>query len=49
MNKITIAKMMKEFDAVVQGTPTENVEFWFARDIQEPLGYTRWENFVQAI
>jgi DNA-damage-inducible protein D len=25
------------------------VEFWFARDLQEPLGYARWENFLTAI
>lgn len=24
-------------------------EFWFARDLQEPLGYARWENFLTAI
>ena len=26
-----------------------NLEFWFARDLQEPLGYARWENFLTAI
>jgi DNA-damage-inducible protein D len=30
-------------------TPDEDIEFWFARDIMEPLGYARWENFQTAI
>jgi len=25
------------------------MEFWFARDLQKPLGYARWENFQTAI
>lgn len=27
----------------------DGVEFWYARDLMEPLGYARWENFVEAI
>lgn len=27
----------------------EQIEVWFARDLQEPLGYARWENFTMAI
>lgn len=27
----------------------EQVEVWFARNLQELLGYSRWENFVVAI
>lgn len=27
----------------------EDVEFWFARDLQHHLGYSRWENFKVAI
>lgn len=37
------------FDALSQTIPDENVEFWFARDLMEPLGYARWENFKTAI
>ncbi len=29
--------------------PQEGIEFWFARDLMEPLGYARWENFTTAI
>ncbi len=42
--------LQQQLDAVVQ-RPDEHseIEFWFARDLQNPLGYTRWENFLMAI
>lgn len=50
MNKELIFQMRSQFDALAQSHPeATNVEFWFARDLQEPLGYTRWENFLTAI
>lgn len=27
----------------------DGVEYWLARDIMKPLGYSRWENFYEAI
>lgn len=45
-----IQQMQSQFDALAQQVPGEdNVEFWFARDLQAPLGYARWENFLTAI
>lgn len=41
--------MQGQFDAIIHTVPDEGVEFWFARDLQEPLGYARWENFLTAI
>jgi DNA-damage-inducible protein D len=41
--------MQGRLDALAQTLPGENIEFWFARDLQEPLGYARWENFLTAI
>lgn len=41
--------MQKDFDALAKTIPEENVEFWFARDLMEALGYARWENFLTAI
>jgi DNA-damage-inducible protein D len=41
--------MQSQFDGLAQTVPGEDVEFWFARDLQEPLGYARWENFLTAI
>ena len=44
-----IQKLQSRFDALAQTVPDEEIEFWFARDLQEPLGYLRWENFMTAI
>lgn len=50
MNTDILLRMQAQFDALIQVSPQEPViEFWFARDLQEPLGYMRWENFLAAI
>ena len=50
MNKELIVQMQSQFDALAQSHPeATEVEFWFARDLQEPLGYARWENFLTPI
>jgi DNA-damage-inducible protein D len=50
MNKEIMLQMSSQFDELVRTHPdSSNVEFWFARDLQEPLGYARWENFLTAI
>ena len=50
MNTELIQRMQSNFDALAQSMPDdESIEFWFARDLQEPLGYVRWENFITAI
>ena len=41
--------MKSHFDTLAQTIPGEEIEFWFARDLQNPLGYSRWENFITAI
>jgi len=42
--------MQSQFDALARKvTDGQNIEFWFARDLQEPLGYARWENFLTAL
>lgn len=41
--------MQSRFDSLAKTLPDGNVEFWFARDLQVPLGYARWENFLTAI
>jgi len=47
MNADLIRHMQNNFDALVRIHPDNgDVEFWFARDLQEPLGYARWENFL---
>lgn len=50
MNKELILQMQGQFDALAQTHPeATDLEFWFARDLQEPLGYARWENFLTPI
>jgi len=28
---------------------TDEIEFWFARDLQRLFGYSKWENFLKVI
>ena len=41
--------LQHNLDVAVQRADAEGIEFWFARDLQAPLGYARWENFQTAI
>lgn len=41
--------LRKKFDETANIEPDNNIEYWFARDLQEHLGYARWENFLVAI
>jgi len=41
--------LLHNLEAAVQRADAEGIEFWFARDLQAPLGYARWENFQTAI
>lgn len=47
--KQQLQQLHLQFDALAQSVPDEDIEFWFARDLQNPLGYTRWENFFSVI
>lgn len=38
MQSGAIQLMKDRFDALSQRSPDDNVEFWFARDLMEPLG-----------
>ncbi len=50
MNTDFIQKMQTLFDSLAKQHPDdEGLEFWFARELQEPFGYARWENFLTAI
>jgi DNA-damage-inducible protein D len=48
-----IYQLKSVFDTVVHfinnDDDSEQVEVWFARELQELLGYARWENFTVAI
>ena len=49
MDKNTLRELHNQFDALSHTVPGENVEFWFARELQEPLGYAKWERFRDTI
>ncbi len=49
MESKSIQLMKSHFDALSHTSREEGVEFWFARDLMEPLGYARWENFQTSI
>lgn len=52
MDKLKINQYKSSFDAIahyIENEQKEQVEIWFARELQSVLGYARWENFVVAI
>lgn len=49
MSDAIVPQLTARFDELSQRLPDEGIEFWFARDLMEPLGYARWENFITAI
>lgn len=48
MDKQNLSLLKNQFDTIVHNTE-ENIEYWFARELQELLGYKRWENFETTI
>ena len=53
MDKQSIIQYKGAFDSIATYIESDNgqeqVEVWFARDLQKVLGYARWENFLTAI
>jgi DNA-damage-inducible protein D len=53
MDKQRIIQYKSDFDRIAHfinnEDDSEQVEVWFARELQTLLGYTRWENFIVAI
>lgn len=47
MKKEIITNQHRSFDSAIN--KSEEVEFWFARDLQKLLGYTQWRNFLLVI
>jgi DNA-damage-inducible protein D len=47
MKSELINELRTNFELVIQHT--EDVEFWFARDLQVLLGYAQWRNFIEVI
>ncbi|GAB1468648.1 DNA damage-inducible protein D [Candidatus Cloacimonadota bacterium] len=49
MNQLHILSIKSQLDKITQLIPDSMVEFWFARELMDPLGYQRWENFKLVI
>ena len=49
MDSKRIEQIKKQFDNTIQLIQEEKIEFWYARDLMKLLGYSRWENFENAI
>lgn len=49
MKKESITRLHADFERLVNTVPGSDVEFWYARDLQEQLGYKLWQNFVKVI
>lgn len=49
MKKEIIVKLHASFEELVQQDSETGMEYWLARDLQELLGYARWENFAKVI
>ena len=49
MDKKTIMTMKKTFDDIMHTTEDGSVEFWYARELMECLGYATWRRFKEAI
>ena len=48
MELTLINSLTSEFELASHKTQ-EDIEFWFARDLQHLLGYTKWDNFKNVI
>ena len=52
MDNQKVNQYKNAFDAIAQSITDksgEHIEVWYARELQNVLGYARWENFVVAI
>ena len=53
MDKVRIQQLLTSFNSITHSVnnedKSEQVEIWFARELQSILGYARWENFEVAI
>jgi len=52
MDIVKIQQYKSSFDEIakeIKDDEGEALEVWYARELQQVLGYNRWENFVVAI
>jgi DNA-damage-inducible protein D len=49
MKKDVIVKLHSNFEEMVHKEPETGTDYWYARDLQGPLGYKEWRNFTKVI
>ena len=49
MDKKTIITMKQTFDDIMHTTDDGSVEFWYARELMECLGYATWRRFKEVV
>lgn len=49
MDEKKIGRLKKLFDDIIHVSEDGEIEFWYARELQPLLGYSRWENFELVI
>lgn len=49
MEEKQIGKLKVLFDDIIHISEDEEIEFWYARELQPLLGYSRWENFELVV
>lgn len=47
--KSKLAELKEKFDSIINTEEKENIEYWYARDLQVLLGYTQWRNFLEVM
>ena len=47
--KSKLIELKEKFDSIINTEEKDNIEFWYARDLQNQLGYTQWRNFLEVI
>lgn len=48
MDKRKIEQIRQQFDKVIHNID-DDIEFWYARELMQLLGYGRWENFDKTV
>ena len=49
MDKNAIVIMKSQFDSIAHYDEESQIEFWYARELQNVLDYTEWRNFLKVI
>lgn len=49
MDKNRIETLKSTFDSILHIDSEYGIEYWYARDLQNLLGYTEWRNFLKVI